>query len=73
VETDETNETTFFIVCVVKGLGHEKKRKILKIAKKCYFFIHSPHFGNKAASVPKGGETAIPLVAGEPGVGCQNT
>jgi len=45
VETDETNETIFFIVLVVKELGHEKKRKILKIHKKCYFFIHFLFFG----------------------------
>ena len=26
VETDETNETIFFISCRIKWLGHEKKR-----------------------------------------------
>jgi hypothetical protein len=42
METGETGETLFFISCFMRELGCEKKRQILEISKKCYFFIHFP-------------------------------
>jgi len=42
VETGETGETLYFIVRAIRGLGCEKKRKILEFFKKCYFFIRFP-------------------------------
>jgi hypothetical protein len=42
METGETGETLFFIAIGIRGLGCEKKRKILGISEKCYFFIHFP-------------------------------
>src|SRR6516165_3051520 len=38
----ETGETLFFISCDMRELGCEKKRQILEISQKCYFFIHFP-------------------------------
>jgi len=45
METGETGETLFFIVLVMRELGCEKKRQILEISEKCYFFIHFPILG----------------------------
>jgi hypothetical protein len=42
METGETGETLFFIACDMSWLDCGKKREILEISKKCYFFIHFP-------------------------------
>jgi len=52
METGETGETLFFIAIGIRMLACEKKREILQISQKCYFFAHFPKTGMPVAVAP---------------------